>query len=87
MAYIPDFSAKRKELSELVRLFRKGNKKAWNRLRILLADPQYREVFSATYKSTPEERALQRYRSRNEKILYKSDGGPVQGGAPGLGKR
>ena len=85
--YVPNFSEKRDELLSLVKGFRKGDKNAQLRLRELLADDSYKLVLAATFKQTAEGRALQLLKARGEKIRYKVHGTPVQGGAPGLGKR
>jgi hypothetical protein len=85
--HVPEFSEKRDTLVSLVKRLRKGDKNAQIQLQELLADPLYRQVFSATFKGTAEGRALQLLKARREKILYKGHGSPVQGGAPGLGKR
>jgi hypothetical protein len=85
--HVPGFAEKRDELASLVKRFRKGDKNAQLRLQELLLDHSYRRVFAATFKGTAEGRALQLLRARREKIQYKAHGSPVQGGAPGLGKR
>lgn len=85
--YVSNFSKKRDELVSLVKRFRKGDKNAQLRLQELLADDLYKQVFAATYKGTAEGMALQLLNARQEKIRYKVHGLPVQGGAPGLGKR
>ena len=86
--HIAAFRKKRNELKELVKRFRKGDAEAQAKLQELFQDPQYREVFSKTFRAIPEAMARQAKRAQEERIYYKSDSSrPYQGGAPGLGKK
>lgn len=82
------FRERRIEITQLVKSFRKGDVESQKKLQSLLQDEQYRKIFSKIYQATPEAKALQVLRSSAEKTQYKSSGArPIQGGAPGLGKR
>ena len=80
--------ARRKELRELIKLFKKGDLTAQVRLRALLEKPGYLRVFKGLYTHNADDQLLQSLRARSERTEYKvRTFFPVQGGAPGMGKK
>jgi DNA invertase Pin-like site-specific DNA recombinase len=84
--YVSGFYKKRDELVRLVEKFEKGDTIAQLRLRELLTNDLYMQVFLATFKETAQERALQPLKASSGSIDIMR-GPPMQGGAPGLRNR